>query len=231
MSIKYALVPNHLTDDPKNQRAIVQQSGKTTEDVIDYILREGSPMTRAEVLAVIEEYEAGITKFLAEGYRVNTSLMQISASISGIFNGIEDSFDPKRHRVNLNLHAGSRLKNTLEDISTEKVRARKRYPTLLKMKDYASETDNDRLSPGGSGEIMGSLLKFDPEDSAQGIFFITADGTETKVTSVMLNTPSKLLFIVPRNLSAGTYKLEVRTIVRHTTSIRKGKLPVPLTVS
>lgn len=231
MDIRYALIPNHLTDNSDDQRAVVQQSSKTTEDVIDYIIREGSPITRAEVFAVIEEFEASIAKFLAEGYRVNTSLVQISTSIKGVFEGADDRFDPKRHEVKLNINPGKRIRNTTDNISTEKIRGRKRRPKLDYLKDYATGSKNKQLTPGGSAEISGLLLKFDPEDDDQGIYLIAADGTETKVHLVMRNKPSELIFSIPKSLPAGEYTVEVRAIVRHTTSIRKGKLPTPLIVS
>lgn len=230
MNIKYNLVPNHLTDDPNDQRAVVQQSSKTTEDVIDYIIREGSPITRAEVFAVIEEFEAGVEKFLAEGYRVNTSLMKISTSIKGVFEGTDDRFDPQRHEVKLNINPGKRLRNTTDNISTEKVRGRERRPKLDYLKDYDTGSKNEQLTPGGSAKIGGLLLKFNPEDDNQGIYLIAEDGTETKGNLVMRNYPSELMFSVPKSLPAGEYTIEVRTSVRHTTSIRKGKLPESLMV-
>jgi hypothetical protein len=232
MAIQYALFPNPLTSGDEDQRAMVQnRTSRTTEDVIDEIMSRGSTITKAEALAVIEEYEACIAKFVADGNRVNTSLMKISSSITGVFNGKEDYFDEARHQINVNVQVGPRLQKAIAETDTQKVAGRERHPQPKRLKDFTSDSINGELTPGGSAELHGTLLKYDHEDSNQGIFLIASDGTENRVDQVLKNWPSLLLFVVPNNLSAGTYSLEVRSIVRRTTALRRGTLSDSITIS
>jgi len=232
MSIQYALFPNPLTEGATDQRAVIQnQESRTIEDIIDEIVSRGSTVTRAEVLAVIEEYEAAITKFVANGDRVNTALVQVSSSISGIFSDSDDQYDHKRHQIKLNVNPGLRLKEATEDMTAEKVNARQRRPQVRVVEDHMSETKNDKLTPGGMLKISGSLLKYNPDDSEQGVFLLATDAAETKLGPVIRNKPSTLIIAVPDDLPAGEYKLEVRSILRYTSAIRSARLGKPLVVS
>ena len=232
MPIQYALYPNPLTDGSDDQRAVIQnQESRTTEDIINEIVGRGSTVTRAELLAVIEEYEATITKFVANGDRVNTPLVNISSSISGIFANTDDHYDSRRHQIKLNVNPGLRLKEAIEDMTTQKVNARQRRPQVTMVEDHMSGTKNDKITPGGMLKISGSLLKYNPEDIEQGVFLMATDGSETKLGPVIRNKPSTLIITVPDGLPTGNYKLEVRSIIRRTTALRRGRLLTALSVT
>lgn len=98
------------------------------------------------------------------------------------------------------------------------------------MLDVSSDMHNGTLTPGGMGQIVGHRLKFDASDENQGIFFVAADGTATRVTVVGRNMPADLMFMVPDGLTAGEYTLEVRAAFA-SNDVRSGALAVTLTVS
>lgn len=224
MSIKYSLIPNHLTDDPEDHMAIVQdQRSRTIDDIIDEIADRGSTVTKADILSVVEEYQAVIAKFLENGDRINTPLFKTSASISGVFTDKTDSFDRSRHYVRLNVNPGSRIGEIAEKLPVEKVSATRVEPVLEFFKDFASDTQ-DTITPGGAAELQGSHLKVDSSDDDQGVFFIASDGTETKVDTIMRNKPANLIFMIPDTLTSGDYEVEVRTIIYGHNDITKGDL-------
>ena len=232
MSIKYSLIPNHLTSDPEDHMAIVQdQTSRTIDDIIEEIADRGSTVTKADILSVVEEYQAVIAKFLEDGDIINTPLFRTSASISGVFDDQTDSFDRLRHYVRLNVTPGSRIGEIAEDLSVEKVAATRIEPVLEIFKDFISDTQNDTLTPGGAAEIRGSHLKVDPAEADQGVFFIASDGTETRVDTIMRNKPANLIFMVPDSLASGEYEVEVRSLLQGHTSIRSGRLKSTLVVA
>ncbi len=94
MSINYSLIPNHLTDDPSDYMAVVQdQQTRTMDDIIDEMADRGSTVTKADILSVMEDYQAVLAKFLSNGDRINTPLFKTSASISGVFEDQTNNFD------------------------------------------------------------------------------------------------------------------------------------------
>lgn len=231
MSIQYALYPNHLTTDPKDHMAMVQnQDSHSIEEIIDIMISRGSTVTKADALSVIEEYESAIEYVLTDGDSINTPLMRINASISGVFSDDTDRFDASRHYVRLNVNPGSRMGTIAGDINVEKVKADRPEPTPSHFEDVASATSNDTLTPGGVGQLTGTLLKVDPAEADQGVFFIASDGTETRADTYVRNKPANLIFMIPDTLTSGEYRLEVRAKLQNINDTRSGRLSAPLTV-
>ena len=233
MPLKYSLVDNPMTGGPNDRMAISSvNQGYALEDVIDRMISRGSTVTKAEALSVFEELSLAIELLVKDGNSINTPLFKISPSVVGAFEGDDDSFDPKRHQVKLRINPGGRLRLMEQNISVEKVAPEKRKPVLVHLYDNTAEMKDETLTPGG-GKIIGSMLKYDEADLLQGIFFINvANGTATRVTGKLLrNKPGELIFIIPSNLTAGTYRVEVRTLVNGSKVLRTGALPYELTAS
>ncbi|MGM0547039.1 MAG: DNA-binding domain-containing protein [Bacteroidota bacterium] len=233
MAIEFYLIPNQMTNDPDDYMAISSNAESyRIEDVFDHMTREGSTITKAEALAGFEEIVGGIVNLIEKGHAVITPLVNISSGVSGVFEGENDTFDSSRHQIRINVTAGKRLREISEDIAIEKVTARKRQPKPLHFIDNSTQIQDDVATPTAGARITGSLLKYDESDSTQGIFFVnTADSSETKVDSPILrNMPGELIFVNPQ-LTAGTYRLEVRSILKGTSSIRTGVLSKQLIVS
>ncbi len=225
MALRYGLVPNHLTDDPNDCMAVTTDNDTiNVEQIVERAIGKGSTVTRAEALSVIEEYEYAIVDAIKEGNNVITNLFKIFPSVSGVFVNNEDGFDPARHSVKLNLNAGSRLKSIVPNIELKKVNIISPQPTIQRFTDLKSNAVNESFSPGQIASIKGSHLKFNEEDKQQGIFFIAADNEETKVTNVVKNKPSELLFFVPENLKTGSFQVEVRVIQYNHKKLKTGRL-------
>ncbi|KKQ49445.1 MAG: hypothetical protein US69_C0005G0003 [candidate division TM6 bacterium GW2011_GWF2_38_10] len=230
MTLKFALFENHLTSDPNDYMAVVQDlPSKTQEDVIDLMIGRGSTVTRAEALSVNEEYSAAIVQLLKEGYAINTPIFNLSPSIKGVFYGADQSFNPASHSVKINISAGPRLREVGSQVNVEKVKGASPKPDIEYLNDFGSDTRNEQLTPGNIARIRGSRLKYDAADLVQGIYLIDTNGAETKVTTVVHNKPSQLDFLVPP-LMPGEYKLEVRVVINKGKEAKAGALLSPLTV-
>ena len=70
---------------------------------------------------------------------------------------------------------------------------------------------NDVLTKGGVVQLVGARLKFDVTDAAQGIFFVPETGAPVRADVIAENKPARLMAIIPADLKAGTYYVEVRT--------------------
>jgi hypothetical protein len=234
MTINYSLAENNLTSDPDDYVAMVQPVATAgLEDVIERMVAQGSTVTRADIVSVLEDFHSAVESMVLEGMNVNTPGANFRASIRGMFNGQSDGFDAARHQVWAIATAGSRYRKAIRDraevIKQEAVTPR---PNPLEYTDMNTDERNSVLTPGGMGQIVGHRLKFDPGDAAQGIFFIAEDGgAETKVDVVGLNKPGSLMCVVPAGLAAGDYVLAVRAAWRDGEDVRTGTLDEVLTVS
>lgn len=207
------MVDNPLTSDPTDFRAAVQ-SEKSVDDaeLLEMILHRSTGIAKSDVLRILDEYGIALCFFLAKGRSINTSLLNAFYSVSGVFTSEEDRFEPSRHELNLNIKPGISLREVLDQVTIEKVEASDVSPSVKQFFDTESGTKNEQLTPGEPGKLAGKRLKFDMEDPAQGVFFIDSKKKELKVEKYVECNPSKLIFKIPANLVAGTYKSDTFTL-------------------
>ncbi len=231
MSLQYSLFNNPLTADTDDLIARTQNV-ETVEftEVLKMLTRRGLTTTDTEVESVINELIHTINEVISSGKSVNTPFANYRLSIKGLFEHPDDLFDNSKHKVKVNCNTGKSIKIDYETLKLEKVRAETSQPEIDKFIDYATLIENDRLTPGGTAEIKGELLKLDVSDTEQGIFLIAADSSETRVENYMRNKPSDIIFIIPTVLASGTYFLEIRNKNSGSNIIRKHKFNQELEV-
>ena len=234
--MKYALRENLLTPAPGNYMAqVADVRSYTLDEIINLMMEKGSSVTRADAAAVLQVYGEVCALLVANGAALNTPLMNASMSISGVFDGANDSFDRRRHAVNLNMTAGTLLRDALASVKCEKTQIASTDPYITEVKDVVSDTVNAALTKGGIVQITGSRLKFDAKDETQGIFFVPETGAPVRATVVAENKPARLTALIPQTLDAGIRYIEIRTKLldnnKSLKTMKVGRFAKPLTVT
>jgi len=224
--INYALVENALAPNPNGYVAVV--SSPETKDlnaVIDFMIAEGTGLTRPQALAYFEKLIQTIEYFVGQGHRVVTPLVRVKSSIRGVFTGPDDYFDSSRHKINIRTSSGLRLLDLATKIKLEKVDTAQQTPVLRSFIDGVYKTVNTLAVSDGYGTIKGRRLKFDEDDSRLGVFFISEDnpGDEIPMAGYLEIMPSKLHFKIPL-LPAGYYRIIVKTLARNCVNVLQGEL-------
>ena len=232
--LKYSLRENLLTPAPDDYMAqATDVRSYTLDEIIDLMMEKGSTLTRADVAATLQVYGEVVSAIIKDGSAVNTPLMNTSMSISGVFDGANDSFDKKRHTVNLNITAGTLLRDAVTKVKCEKTEGTSTDPYITEVTDIVTGTVNTTLSKGGVVQLVGSRLKFDAKDTAQGIFFVPETGAPVRAAVIAENKPARLMAIIPADLAAGTYYVEVRTKIigssQKSKTLKMGRFDKPLT--
>ena len=233
--LKYSLRENLLTPAPDDYMAqVTDVRSYTLDEIIDLMMDKGTTLTRADVAATLQVYGEVCSSLIKDGAALNTPLMNTSMSISGVFDGANDSFDKKRHTVNLNITAGILLRDVLPKIKCEKTEGASTDPYITEVTDIVTGTVNTTLTKGGVVQLVGARLKFDAKDTAQGIFFVPETGEAVRAAVIAENKPARLMAIIPADLAAGTYYIEVRS--KHSgggkplKAVKAGRFAKPLTV-
>ena len=210
--LKYCLRENLLTPAPDDYMAqAADVRSYTLDEIIDLMMEKGTTLTRADVAATLQVYGEVVSAIIKDGSAVNTPLMNTSMSISGVFDGANDSFDKKRHTVNLNITAGTLLRDAVTKVKCEKTEGVSTDPYITEVTDIVTGKVNEVLTAGGIIQLVGSRLKFDAKDEAQGIFFIPETGEAVRAAVIAENKPARLMAIIPADLAAGSWYIEVRT--------------------
>ena len=234
--LKYCLRENLLTPAPDDYMAqATDVRSYTLDEIIDLMMEKGSTLTRADTKAVLQVYGEVVSAIIKDGSAVNTPLMNTSMSISGVFDGANDSFDKKRHTINLNLTAGTLLRDAVTKVKCEKTESAGTDPYITEVTDVVTGTVNTTLIKGGVVQLVGSRLKFDAKDKAQGIFFVPETGEAVRATVIAENKPARVMAIIPADLPAGTYYIEVRTKIaeggKALKNLKTGRFAKALTVT
>jgi hypothetical protein len=229
MGINFSLFRNSFSSEANQYRAIVQSSGTIDYDhIVNLVVKQNSTVTRADVLAVLDNFFTVIEDALLLGFNVNTPGINGRVSIKGNFEGQNDGFTPGRNRVEASFSPGPRLRRAIQQAEVQKQEGGERLPRPLDYTDLNSGELNSQVTPGGMAQVTGYRLKFDPGDPNQGIFFV--NGSATRVSVVGKNGPMALMFLVPAGLTPGDYSLEIRSTTSNGT-LRTGVLPETLSVS
>lgn len=108
-------------------------------------------------------------------------------------------------------------------------------PYITEVKDVVSGKTNDILTKGGVVQLVGSRLKFDAKDAAQGIFFVPETGNPVRASVIAENKPARVMAIIPADLPARTYYIEVRTKIaeggKALKNLKTGRFAKALTVT
>jgi hypothetical protein len=230
--LKYALVENALVTNPNYYVASVSSPEvKDLNDVVDFMIAEGTGLTRPQALAYFEKLTQTVEFFVSQGHRVVTPLVRIRPSISGVFTNTEDYFDSSRHTINIRATSGLRLKELATKIKLEKVDATLQNPSPRQFLDGTSGAVNSTATSDRSGVLKGTSLKFDVSDNRQGVFFVAANdpSNETRAQVYTEIKPSVIHFEIP-SLPAGDYKVVAKSLSRNGNTILNGELKNSITI-
>ena len=234
--LQYGLIENVLTPAPDDCTAVPQNvRSYTADEILDMMMERGTTITRTDVKAVLQLYKEVIASLIADGSAVNTELMNISPSISGVFVNAADNFDASRHRINVNLTPGKAITEARARITVQKVQMTGTSPYLTEVCDAVTGESNSTLVAGNVLRITGTRLRFLADVETNGEFLVTAEGTAKRCTTVIENKPGRLMVLVPADTAPGDYYVEVRTTFVSTSSkeaktLKTGRYAKPVAV-
>jgi len=212
MTLDFSLSENLMTPDPNDMMAqTVNVTSYGINDIFRRILARNPGLGLSQLKASFDEVVEECCRITEEGGAFTTELFNAQPSIAGVFTGATDAFDPKRHRVKTNLSAGTRLKKATAAVKTRKVQTAEPLPFIVEIHDVVSNTVNEQITPGGVIQIRGGRLKLAEANTENGVFLTDEQGQTVKMPNIVENKPARLIVMIPAELPAGTYTVEVRT--------------------
>ena len=227
--LKYALFLNKLTPEPLDCAArVVDVPAFNLDDIVKRATQEGKTMTEEEMYAAYSSIEKAMIDIISEGGSVQLSILNTAFTVSGVFDNDEEPFTEGKHQLNLKLYPSDSLVAAARQNRLKRVKAKEYAPEPTKLEDIASDTVNERLTPGNMACLKGTDLKFDLEQADEGLYVVSDRGPAVKVEQLARNMPGELVFLVPAKLGKGSYWLEVRN--RSYQTLSTGRLKHPLVV-
>jgi hypothetical protein len=174
---------------------------------------------RSDINAATMKASYGILKEIAleevrNAKQVEFGLSHYGLGVNGVFIGDHAAWKDGEHSLSLQATATVEARNALKEVSVEArgMAASGMYVNTLT--DVSSGEVNTHLTPGGGVNLTGVKIKIAGDAPEVGIHLTevnTATVVDIPISSVLINEPSKITFIVPSDLPAGDYRLSIVT--------------------
>jgi len=165
------------------------------------MLDMGSTITKADILAVLNNFEKAVRNICLEGNKVTIGeFMQFTPSMSGKFESELDGFDPSKHELYVTAQISSVFNNEFELSSTcEKVSSVEKKPNLIQVADVGTGELNKVVTKGDIISIGGENLKFDETEPDEYLRFVnkTNQADFISIIKFQKKTDKELVFLFP----------------------------------
>lgn len=192
-----------------------------SEQLIKEIINYNSTITEADARAMLSVLNDRVKHFVALGYKVELPFAYVFLKANGTVAKLNDAFVPgtKNHRISACCTLKEEAAKEMEDSTAYRISntgwvVLPKITEIASMDDAGTESETLKFQAHDILRVKGKNLAFDHSDKEQGIFFIGADGTETRASRYH-NIGSAITDVyVPEDLVKGTYKVKVATSPR-----------------
>lgn len=173
------------------------------------------PICRENLEMAVKMFMEQVENLLLEGCIVNLPIGRLTPAVTGAWE-YTNRFDPKvraQNKAVVNYVMGPRLTRLLANPLLHDMQANIGSRLCIgEVKDHASGTVNERLTPGGIITVRGKLLLMNGDDPRRGLYLLRADTLEEAAhiapADMALCTRTRIVAQVPATLPAGTYQLQ-----------------------
>jgi hypothetical protein len=142
----------------------------------------------------------------------------------GVFIGDHPAWNPEVNSLSLISVAAADVRIASQDIEVEVLGMASSGTYINSLTDVVSGKINSCITPGGGVNLNGVKIKIVGDAKGVGLHLIeinTGEVTDIPKTSVLVNDPSSVTFIVPADLPAGDYKLSITTQFSHSSILKE----------
>lgn len=211
--IKAWLVKNPLTEDPSDYSAVVDSNGKVNiEEIVGELISEGMEIKRETVIDIVSRFNRKCIDLALSGYNVNTGLVYLHATIRGAFH--DTTWDKQQHQLRVSVSQGADLRKAAAETTVEILGEHRDLITLFGITDMSTGRTDGSVRRGFNAEIRGTYIKVIGDDPSVGLYLHGVDsGDEIRLPEefLVLNEPSRILFLIPNDMPDGRYELHVTT--------------------
>lgn len=215
-SITGNLTPNALTERTDDFTFnVTYQARRSVQDICKLAAENGSKFSASELESAYNDLlkQAETELFNASTVEFGFSYNQLG--VSGSFIGPKAQFDPAKNSVDLRCTPSSAYKEVLKNISVIVSGTNEGLPTITRVFDKISGTENDMITPGGglNGEGVRVCIAGDEEHEVGFYFIETEQQQEYAVPAydLLVNTPTTFSLIVPQLPAGKSFYLEIVT--------------------
>jgi hypothetical protein len=202
--------------DRKDDRSgrVVSTGTLKIPDIIGIAVTRRTDLNAATILASYQILKEVAIEEVCNGKHVEFGLTYNSLGVEGVFIGDHPSWDSSIQHLILDASVTAEVRELIKQVVVEVLGMASSGLYVNTLTDVTTNKQNECITRGGGVNLVGVKFKIVGDDPAVGLYLTNiASGTDTKIpmTSILVNEPSKMSFIVPTNLPEGDYKLKIIT--------------------
>jgi hypothetical protein len=193
---------------------VLSSGSASINDLIDDAVSRGSDINPTTLKASYDLLKAAAMSRTLRAQRVEFGLGVFYLESTGIFIGDAAKWDASKNRLIVKALPSMEIREGVKSVSVE-VMGMARVPNMISsVIDVFTGQEKVCLTRGGMAHINGSKIKIAGSSPEVGLKLVQQpDGNvwDIPVTSIGVNDPSRISFVVPVDLSPGEYALTVVT--------------------
>lgn len=193
---------------------VVTIKSLTEDDLIAIAVSRRTDLNPTTLKASMDILQEIAIEQIANGASVSFGLGYFNLVVNGVFIGDNASWDSSIHSLSIHVAPTADLRNAVKSSIVNVLGMASSGLFINSVTDVASGEVNSRLTPGGGVNLTGSKIKIVGDNASIGITLAnqsTPDVIAIPPTSLLVNDPSKITFIVPATLVNGDYMLSITT--------------------
>jgi multidrug efflux pump subunit AcrA (membrane-fusion protein) len=209
------LFDNPLTERTDDRYGRVVNVASVNEDtLIERAIANGFNGNAASMKATYQALKQEALKAIVRGEIVHFGLGYLVLDVEGVFLGDVPVWNPEKHKLVASITATKELHETLKATPVKILGMAPDRAAIAQVTDVVSGKTNEVLTPGGMVNVKGSRIRIEGDEPTVGLFLTNQDTQEViqiPVTSIGMNDPSKVMFVAPTGLAAGSYLMSIVT--------------------
>ena len=209
------LFDNPLTERPDDRYGRVVNIASINEDtLIARAIAGGFNGNADSMKAAYSAMKTEALKGIVRGEIVNFGLGHVVLDVEGVFEGDAPIWNPEKHKLAATITTTKELRETLKITPVNVIGLAPNKAAISIITDVVTGKSNEVLTPNGMASIKGTRIKIEGEKEGVGLFLTEQESqtvTQVPVTTIGMNDPSKIMFIIPADLAAGDYILSIVT--------------------
>jgi hypothetical protein len=209
------LYDNPLTEKKDDRTGRVLNTGSASvNDLINDAISRGTDISPVTLQASYSLLKTMALERVRHAQRVEFGLGIFYIEPTGSFIGDAAKWDPAKNRLIARSLPATELRESLKTIEVD-VLGMAKVPNIINaVTDVFTGQENVSLTPGGMAHVTGNKIKIAGSDPTIGLKLrLLADDTvwEIPTTSIGINNPTRVTFVIPTDLSVGDYSLSIVT--------------------
>ena len=207
-------LPNSKT---KSYYKLVNNGVANLDRIVEEMMKVNPGMEKETIEAILKLAQRTIMELTLNGMRVNTGLYSAVASPKGEGGS---KWDKNKNKLDIKLTQGKLWRERIRETNIKVIGQK---ANVMYISNIKSNNEDGKIKAGTIVTVNGKYLRVKGDEKTTGIYFIDEAGEETKVndTTIVINNPKNLTFIIPQTLKPGLYTMRISTMYINSTKIRK----------